>query len=267
MTPALILASTSRYRRDLLARLRLDFEVARPEVDESALPGETPSVLARRLATAKAAAIAVQAPHAWVIGSDQVADLDGRALGKSGGRDAAIAQLQGMSGRPVAFRTAVCVMRGATSFDALDTTLVHFRNLDHAEIERYVDAEQPFDCAGSFKSEGLGIALFEAIETQDPTALIGLPLIATARLVAPGGLRVALRATSFTKRQMNQSTMRTGCSGHSSTLPSRPCKRRPSQCRPGATSPAFTCALKPTSGWFGSVEIFQKSAARGFGEP
>ena len=186
-SPVLILASTSRYRRELLARLRLEFEVARPEVDESALPGETPSVLARRLARAKACAIAVNSQHAWVIGSDQVADLEGRTLGKSGSRDAAIAQLQEMTGRPVAFRTAVCVMRGDTSFDALDTTVVHFRNLDHAEIERYVDAEQPFDCAGSFKSEGLGIALFEAIDTQDPTALIGLPLIATARLLRQAG--------------------------------------------------------------------------------
>jgi septum formation protein len=187
MTPALILASTSRYRRELLARLRLDFEVARPDVDESALPGESPSVLARRLASAKAAAIAAQSPQAWVIGSDQVADLDGRALGKSGGREAAIAQLQEMSDRAVAFRTAVCVMRGEVSFDAFDTTLVRFRNLDHAEIERYVDAELPFDCAGSFKSEGLGIALFDAIETQDPTALIGLPMIATARLLRNAG--------------------------------------------------------------------------------
>jgi septum formation protein len=187
MTTPLILASTSRYRRELLARLRLDFEVARPEVDESALPGETPSALARRLATAKAAAIGVQSPQAWVIGSDQVADVDGLALGKSGGREAAIAQLHGMSGRPVAFRTAVCLMRGGASFDAFDTTLVHFRDLAHDEIERYVDAERPFDCAGSFKAEGLGIALFDAIETHDPTALIGLPLIATARLLRQAG--------------------------------------------------------------------------------
>jgi septum formation protein len=190
MTAPLILASTSRYRRELLARLCLDFAIARPEVDESGLPGETPSALARRLANAKAAAIAVQSPQAWVIGSDQVADLDGLALGKSGSREAAVAQLQGMSGRPVAFRTAVCVMRGATFFDALDTTVVHFRDLDPAEIERYVDAEQPFDCAGSFKSEGLGIALFEAIETQDPTALIGLPLISTTRLLRQAGYAV-----------------------------------------------------------------------------
>lgn len=187
VNPTLILASTSRYRRELLVRLRLDFEVAGPDIDESALPGETPLVLARRLAQAKAAAIAVKSSQAWVIGSDQIADLDGHALGKSGAREAAIAQLQRMSGRPVAFHTAVCVLRGTRSFDALDTTLVRFRNLDTAEIERYVDTEQPFDCAGSFKSEGLGIALFDAIETQDPTALIGLPLIATARLLRQAG--------------------------------------------------------------------------------
>ena len=187
MNPPLILASTSPYRRELLERLRLEFVVARPEVDEAGLQGETPSALARRLAMAKAAAIAGRSPDAWVIGSDQVADLDGLALGKSGSRQAASAQLQGMSGRPGACRTAVCVMRGHASFEAFDTTLVHFRKLDHAEIARYVDAEQPFDCAGSFKSEGLGIALFDAIETQDPTALIGLPLIATSRLLRQAG--------------------------------------------------------------------------------
>lgn len=186
-TPVLVLASTSRYRRELLARLRLDFEVARPDVDESALPAESPANLAQRLAMAKAFAIATEMPQAWVIGSDQVADLDGRALGKSGGRAAAIEQLQAMSGRAVAFHTAICVMRADIHFAAIDTTLVRFRTLDHAEIERYVDAEPPFDCAGSFKSEGLGIALFDAIESQDPTALVGLPLIATARLLRQAG--------------------------------------------------------------------------------
>lgn len=186
-TPTLVLASTSRYRRELLARLRLDFEVARPDVDESAFPAESPADLAQRLALAKAFAIAAEMPRAWVIGSDQVADLDGRALGKSGGRAAAIEQLQAMSGRAVAFHTAVCVMRAGIHFAEIDTTLVRFRSLDPAEIERYVDAERPFDCAGSFKSEGLGIALFDAIESQDPTALVGLPLIATARLLRQAG--------------------------------------------------------------------------------
>ncbi|GAB3383026.1 Maf family protein [Lysobacter fragariae] len=186
--PRLILASTSLYRRDLLQRLRLAFETARPEVDESPLPHEAPEALAQRLSVAKAAAIAQREPGAWVIGSDQAAELDGRPLGKPGHRDAAIAQLAAMSGRAVQFRTGVCVLRdGDAPRVAIDTTIVRFRDLSAAEIERYVDAEQPFDCAGSFKSEGLGITLFEAIETRDPTALVGLPLIATARLLREAG--------------------------------------------------------------------------------
>ena len=186
--PRLILASTSRYRRELLQRLRLPFDVAAPGTDEAALPGEPPQALARRLAAAKATAIASHMPGAWVIGSDQVAELDGIALGKPGTRDAAVSQLASMSGREVVFRTAVSVVHGdGRAFHAEDATIVRFRGLDDAEIGRYVDAEQPFDCAGSFKSEGLGIALFEAIETQDPTALIGLPLIATARLLRQAG--------------------------------------------------------------------------------
>lgn len=184
---ALVLASTSRYRRELLARLRLDFEVARPDVDEAPRPGESPLALATRLATAKAAAIATQRPADWIIGSDQVAELDGRPLGKSGGREAAIAQLRAMSGRAVTFHTAICLMHGGDVLDAVDATTVRFRVLSGDEIARYVDAEQPFDCAGSFKSEGLGIVLFDAIETIDPTALIGLPMIATARLLRQAG--------------------------------------------------------------------------------
>jgi septum formation protein len=183
----LILASTSPYRRELLGRLRLPFDVVRPEVDETPAPGEAPATLALRLARAKAAAVSAMHPDAWVIGSDQVADLDGTPLGKSGGRDAAIAQLEAMSARAVVFRTALSVQRGDVAFDAVDCTRVRFRPLSRAEIERYVDAEQPFDCAGSFKSEGFGIALFDAIETQDPTALIGLPMIATARLLRSAG--------------------------------------------------------------------------------
>ena len=185
--PSLVLASTSIYRRALLERIRLPFDVVRPEVDEAVLPGETPLETAARLADAKAAAIASTRPDAWVIGSDQVADLDGTALGKSGGREAAIAQLQAMSGRTVAFRTAVCVARGDVRHSAVDSTLVRFRALEAGEIARYVDAERPFDCAGSFKSEGLGIVLFDAIETHDPTALVGLPLIATAGLLRRAG--------------------------------------------------------------------------------
>lgn len=186
--PRLILASTSTYRRELLSRLRLPFDTARPEVDESPRAGETPGAMAERLAIAKASVIARREPGAFVIGSDQVAELEGRPLGKPGSRDGALAQLGAMSGREVLFRTAVCVQReGLASRVAIDTTTVRFRPLSFAEIERYVDAEQPLDCAGSFKSEGLGIALFDAIESTDPTALIGLPLIATARLLREAG--------------------------------------------------------------------------------
>ena len=191
MTPRLILASTSIYRRDLLARLGLPFDIARPDTNESALPREQPVALVQRLAEAKAVAVATLHPQAWVIGSDQVAELDGQALGKPGGRGAAIAQLAAMSGHAVRFRTGVCLSRAGTAGRAaLDTTTVHFRTLDAGEIARYVDAERPYDCAGSFKAEGLGIALFDAIESADPTALIGLPLIATARLLREAGFAV-----------------------------------------------------------------------------
>ena len=187
MSPRLVLASTSRYRRELLERLRLPFDVARPDVDETPLSNDSPVALARRLAGAKAAAVAV-GTDGWVIGSDQVACLDGRPLGKPGSIDAAVGQLRGMSGRAVEFLTAVCVAhRGGHAYHALDTTTVRFRALDDESIARYIAAEQPLDCAGSFKSEGLGIALFDAIETTDPTALVGLPLIATARLLRQAG--------------------------------------------------------------------------------
>ena len=190
--PDLILASTSRYRAELLARLRLPFTCVTPEVDETPLPGETPRALAERLARAKADAVAARKPGAWVIGSDQTAELAGVALGKPGSRDAARAQLAAMSGRQVSFHTAVCVSNGfdpndSTRLHALDLTRVMFRDLQPREIERYVDAELPLDCAGSFKCEGLGIALFDAIHTQDPTALVGLPLIATCRLLRAAG--------------------------------------------------------------------------------
>ncbi|MGY1459152.1 MULTISPECIES: Maf family protein [unclassified Luteimonas] len=187
-TPGLVLASTSPYRRELLARLRLPFDTVRPEVDEAAFAGETPTALALRLAVAKAEAVAALRPGARVIGSDQVADFDGVAVGKAGGRAAAIAQLETMSGCTVAFRTAVAVASDGSVTSALDTTVVRFRRLGRAEIERYVDLEQPFDCAGSFKSEGLGITLFESIESRDPTALVGLPLLETIRLLRASGL-------------------------------------------------------------------------------
>ena len=185
--PPLILASTSPYRRELLNRLGLPFDTARPDTDESPLPGEAPEAMAARLSFAKAEAVAFLNPDAWVIGSDQVAEFDGGTLGKPGGREAAIAQLRAMAGRSVRFRTGVCLARAGRTLQALDTTTVRFRALTPDEIARYVDAEQPFDCAGSFKSEGLGITLFEAIDSQDPTALIGLPLIATARLLREAG--------------------------------------------------------------------------------
>lgn len=181
--PRLILASTSPYRRELLQRLRLPFEVVSPAVDEVARPNEGPVALATRLARAKALVISARESDAWVIGSDQVAECDGVGLGKPGHRGAAIGQLRAMSGRDVRFLTSVCIARGGEQHEALDETVVRFRVLDDDEIARYVDAEQPYDCAGSFKSEGLGIALFDAIESSDPTALIGLPLIALGRLL------------------------------------------------------------------------------------
>lgn len=184
----LVLGSTSRYRRELLERFGLPFDVDRPEVDEAARPGEAPVALVERLAREKAVAVCARHRGAWVLGSDQLAELDGAPLGKPGGRDGALAQLAAMSGREVAFRTAVCLARdGLVSGLHLDTTRVRFRTLSADEIARYVDAEQPFDCAGSFKSEGRGITLFDAIGNEDPTALIGLPLIATARLLRQAG--------------------------------------------------------------------------------
>lgn len=184
-----MLASTSRYRRELLERLGLPFEVARPEVDETALPGESPRDLAVRLAQAKAQAVAAQrSDGAWSLGSDQVADIDGQPLGKPGGRSAAIEQLRAMSGRVVRFHTALCLAHAdGRLYPECDLTEVHMRQLPDAEIARYVDAEQPFDCAGSFKSEGLGITLFERIDNHDPSALVGLPLIATCRLLRAAG--------------------------------------------------------------------------------
>ncbi len=183
----LILASTSRYRRELLERLRLPFHVARPDVDERPLAGEAPPALAQRLARAKALTIASQHPESWIIGSDQVAALESQALGKPGTRENAVSQLSAMSGREIRFHTAVCLARGADVLEAMDTTLVRFRVLGADEIARYVDAEQPLDCAGSFKSEGLGIALFEQIESRDPTALVGLPLIALSKMLREAG--------------------------------------------------------------------------------
>jgi 7-methyl-GTP pyrophosphatase len=187
----LVLASTSPYRRELLARLRLPFDVVRPDTDETPRDGEAPAPLAQRLAAAKAGVVARANPGAWVLGSDQVAALDDAPLGKPGDRPRARAQLAAMSGRSVVFHTAVCLAHAdGRAFAAHDATTVRFRTLADDEISRYLDAEQPFDCAGSFKSEGLGIALFEAIASDDPSALVGLPLIATARLLRQAGFVV-----------------------------------------------------------------------------
>jgi septum formation protein len=188
--PPLILASTSRYRYELLSRLRLPFEVISPEVDETALPDETPAALAQRLALAKARAVATKHPDAIVIGSDQVADLDGRALGKPGTHERAVQQLRSLRGHRVLFHTAVAVVRADTGFEraALSSVAVSFRALEDDEIEFYLRTEQPYDCAGSAKCETLGIALLSAIESDDPTALVGLPLIRTSELLRQAGI-------------------------------------------------------------------------------
>ncbi|MES2481393.1 MAG: Maf family nucleotide pyrophosphatase [Pseudomonadota bacterium] len=187
-----VLGSTSAYRRELLSRLRLPFEVASPDVDETPQPGETPQVLARRLALAKARAVAARFPQAAVIGSDQVADLDGEPLGKPGNHERAVEQLRRMRGRWVVFQTAVAVVCQASGFEQLDLApvRVRFRDLSDTEIESYLRAEQPYDCAGSARSEGLGIALLEAIENDDPTALVGLPLIRTCRMLRAAGVHL-----------------------------------------------------------------------------
>ncbi len=186
----LVLGSTSRYRRELLERLNLPFDVAAPLVDETPEPGEAPRALALRLALAKARAVAQQHPEAVVIGSDQVADLAGTPLGKPGEHERAVQQLRQMRGQTVIFQTAVAVVCLATGFEQLDLAPVEvkFRDLSDAEIERYLRTEQPYDCAGSAKSEGLGIALLDAIHSDDPTALIGLPLIRTCRMLRAAGL-------------------------------------------------------------------------------
>jgi septum formation protein len=190
----LILASTSRYRRELLERLRVPFKVQAPDVDETPQPGEPPALLAARLALAKAQAVASQHPNAVVIGSDQVADLDGEPIGKPGTHERAVAQLRSMRGRAVVFQTAVAVVSVASGFaeQSLAAVRVQFRDLSDLEIETYLRAEQPYDCAGSAKSEGLGISLLAAIDSDDPTALIGLPLIRTCDLLRRAGLDVLL---------------------------------------------------------------------------
>jgi septum formation protein len=192
LSPALILGSTSLYRKELLSRLRIPFEIAAPQVDETPMPNESPKALAMRLALAKARAVAHLNPQAVVIGSDQVADLDGHPLGKPGHHANAVLQLQSMRGKAVIFQTALSVVCLASGFEKTDLAAVKvkFRDLSNEEIESYLLAETPYDCAGSAKSEGLGITLLESIESDDPTALIGLPLIRTCQLLREAGIQV-----------------------------------------------------------------------------
>jgi septum formation protein len=191
----LILASGSPYRRELLERLRLPFEVMLPDVSETPLPGEAPEATALRLAREKAAAVAARAPGSIVIGSDQVATLDGEQIGKPGDHARALAQLQKMRGRKVVFHTALCVwdarasaLTGPAQLENIQT-IVTFRNLADAELDAYLRIEQPYDCAGSAKNEGLGIAILERIDSSDPTALTGLPMIALTAMLRKAGVR------------------------------------------------------------------------------
>jgi septum formation protein len=192
--PCLILGSSSRYRQELLARLGLPFEVCKPDIDESPRTGETPEATALRLALEKAQAVAQQKPGCLVIGSDQVATLDGAQIGKPGTHENALKQLQTMRGRRVVFHTALCLWDGRATAgkDAAQVecvpTFVTFRDLPDAELDAYLRIEQPYDCAGSAKNEGLGIALLEKIESTDPTALTGLPLITLTTMLRRAGV-------------------------------------------------------------------------------
>ena len=186
----LVLASSSAYRKELLSRLQLPFEVAVPDIDETPLPGETPSATALRLAREKAAAVAAKMPGRIVIGSDQVATLDDEQIGKPGDHANALAQLQKMRGREVVFHTALCVWDGRDNTAQVEEiqTIVTFRDLPDAELDAYLRIEQPYDCAGSAKNEGLGIAILERIDSSDPTALTGLPLIALTGMLRKIGV-------------------------------------------------------------------------------
>jgi septum formation protein len=186
----LILASTSKYRKELLTRLGVPFTCADPDVDERALTGESPMAMALRLAEAKAMAIAQMEPNAWVIGSDQVVDLQGVAMGKPGDHAKALKQLQSLRGHTVQFHTAVCLAKGPISQVMNVVTEVTFRDLDDATLNAYLLAETPYDCAGSAKSEGLGICLLEKVQSDDPTALIGLPLITICTLLRDAGFQI-----------------------------------------------------------------------------
>ncbi len=188
----LILASSSRYRRELLERFDIPFDIARPEIDETALDGELPAATAERLAAEKARAVARRYPDALIIGSDQVAFMDATRFGKPGTTEKAIDQLRRMQGRTVVFHTGVALLNARTQRMQVGgvPTQVRFRKLDEREITRYVEKEMPLDCAGSAKAEALGITLLDALVTDDPTALIGLPLIALSRMLRAEGIRL-----------------------------------------------------------------------------
>ncbi|MGZ9710227.1 Maf-like protein [Glaciimonas sp. GNP009] len=194
ISPRLILGSSSKYRKELLSRLHIPFEVISPEIDETPRLGETPEETAMRLAREKALAVALMAPEALIIASDQIATLDGEQIGKPGTHQNALLQLQKMRGRRVVFHTALCLLDGRSikseSIVQLENiqTFVTFRNLPDAELDAYLHIEQPYDCAGSAKNEGLGIAILEKIESSDPTALTGLPLIALTGMLRRAGV-------------------------------------------------------------------------------
>lgn len=192
MPQKLILASTSPYRRELLARLGLPFEVANPQTDESALPNETPKALALRLSEAKARAVAESYPDALIIGSDQVATVGGQVYGKPGTHERAVEQLRALSGKTVNFFTGLCLFNAQTGKSDVRgiPTLVTFRELSDAEIDNYLRREPAYNCAGSAKSEGLGIALLQSMKGDDPNALIGLPLIALCDMLRQQGMAV-----------------------------------------------------------------------------
>ncbi|WP_020681526.1 Maf family nucleotide pyrophosphatase [Marinobacterium rhizophilum] len=192
MMNKLILASSSVYRRALLDKLQLPYECISPDIDEAAHPGESAENLVRRLALDKARAVAKTTPNALIIGSDQVAVLDGDIIGKPLTHDRAFAQLRRASGRSVRFITGLCLLNSNSQHSQIDAIdfYVHFRRLSEQQIEHYLQREQPYHCAGSFKAEGLGIALFERLEGDDPNSLIGLPLIRLVRMLENAGVQV-----------------------------------------------------------------------------
>jgi septum formation protein len=191
-SPRLVLASTSASRHALLQRLGVVFEAAAPQVDETAFPGESVADLVRRLSRAKAEAVASRFPGALIIGSDQAAERDGVIVGKPGDHPRALAQLRAASGKTVTFYTGLCLLDTGRGLyhEYTDITQVRFRELHKPEIERYLQAEKPYGCAGSFKSEGLGVSLFRSIESNDPSALVGLPLMSLCRFLREAGLPV-----------------------------------------------------------------------------